>query len=197
MSHPRFYLVLFCCLLAGRCLAQQPLKLWYAQPAAKWTDALPLGNGRLGAMVFGGVGQEHIQFNEATLWTGRPRAYARPGAAQYLPQIRQLLAEGKQAEAEALAEQHFMGLKDHEEGYAAAQDAWLQRMRAMPVAEATAASHAWKSLSIPTPNGWESAGLEGLDGAVWFKTAFDLPAAWAGKDLTLSLGRIRDVDVTY
>ena len=197
MSHPRHYLVLLCCLLAGRCLAQQPLRLWYQQPAAKWTDALPLGNGRLGAMVFGGVGQEHLQFNEATLWTGRPRQYNRPGAAQYLPQIRQLLAKGKQAEAEALAEQHFMGLRDHEEGYAAAQAAWLQRVRAVPVAQATAATHDWKPLAIPTPNGWESAGLEGLDGAVWFKTTFDLPAAWVGKDLTLSLGRIRDQDFTY
>jgi alpha-L-fucosidase 2 len=197
MSHPRL-LAFLLCLLAGRALGQpQPLTLWYDQPAAKWTDALPLGNGRLGAMVFGGVAQEHLQFNEATLWTGRPRNYNRPGAAQYLPQIRQLLAAGKQAEAEALAEQHFMGLKDHEDGYDAAKAAWLQRVRAVSVVEANAASHAWKPLAIPTPNGWESAGLDGLDGAVWFRTSFDLPAAWAGKDLTLSLGRIRDADFTY
>lgn len=196
MPHPRL-LILFC-LLATRALAQQPLTLWYQQPAAKWTDALPLGNGRLGAMVFGGVAQERIQFNEATLWTGRPRAYARPGAAQYLPQIRQLLAAGKQAEAEALAGQHFMGLQDHEEGYDAAKAAWLQRVRAVPVREVLAAKkHEWKPLAIPTPNGWESAGLEGVDGAVWLKTTFDLPAAWVGKDLTLSLGRIRDQDFTY
>ncbi|GAB3290849.1 hypothetical protein GCM10027511_03560 [Hymenobacter humi] len=178
-------------------MAQQPLKLWYAQPAAKWTDALPIGNGRLGGMVFGGVAQERIQFNEATLWTGRPRNYNRPGAAQYLPQIRQLLADGKQAEAEQLAEQHFMGLKDHEESYEAEKAAWLQKLRAVNVAEATSASHEWKPLALPTPNGWESAGLEGLDGAVWFRTTIELPAAWAGKDLTLGLGRIRDVDVTY
>jgi alpha-L-fucosidase 2 len=199
MSHSRHYLfLLLACLLSGRALGQpQPLKLWYSQPAAKWTDALPLGNGRLGAMVFGGVAQDRIQFNEATLWTGRPRNYNRPGAAQYLPQIRQLLAEGKQAESEALAEQHFMGLKDHEEGYEAAKAAWLQRVRAVSVAEANAAGHAWKPLAIPALNGWESAGLDGLDGAVWFKTTFDLPAAWAGKDLTLSLGRIRDADFTY
>src|SRR5436190_18504989 len=91
---------------------QQPLILWYQQPAVAWTDALPLGNGRLGAMIFGGVGEEHVQFNEETLWSGRPRAYARPGAVQYLQPIRQLLAEGKQGEAEALAEKYFMGLKD-------------------------------------------------------------------------------------
>jgi alpha-L-fucosidase 2 len=196
MYHPRL-LFLLCWLLAGPCLAQdQPLKLWYAQPAAKWTDALPIGNGRLGGMVYGGVEQEHIQFNEATLWTGRPRLYARPGAAQYLPQIRQLLAEGKQAEAEALAEQHFMGLKDHEETYDAAKAAWLQQIRAVTVAQAVT-KPGWKPWAVPSPNGWESAGLEGLDGVVWFKTSFDLPAAWAGKDLMLSLGRIRDADVTY
>ena len=189
-------LVLLLLLISFTVAAQQPLTLRYVQPAAKWTDALPIGNGRLGGMVFGGVAQEHIQFNEATLWTGRPRPTARPGAAQYLPEIRQLLANGKQAEAEQLAEQHFMGLKDHEETYDAAKAAWLQKIRAVSVAQALAKS-GWKPLAVPTPNGWESAGLEGLDGAVWLKTTFELPNAWAGKDLTLSLGRIRDADVTY
>nr|WP_262904644.1 glycoside hydrolase N-terminal domain-containing protein [Hymenobacter lucidus] len=177
---------------------QAPLKLWYSQPAEKWTDALPIGNGRMGAMIFGGAEHERLQFNEATLWTGRPRTYARPGAAQYLPQIRQLLAQGRRAEAEQLAEQHFMGLRDHEETYAAEKAAWLQKIRAVSVAQATAAP-GWQPLAVPTPNGWESAGLglEGMDGVVWFKTSFELPAAWAGKDLMLSLGRIRDQDVTY
>src|SRR5688572_12816316 len=78
---------------------QQPLALWYQQPAVAWTDALPLGNGRLGAMVFGGVSEERLQFNEETLWSGGPRTYARTGAVQYLQPIRQLLAEGKQSEA--------------------------------------------------------------------------------------------------
>src|SRR5882757_83487 len=104
-------------LLAGQgsSLAQEkpaPLKLWYRQPAEKWSAALPVGNGRLGAMIFGGVTEDHIQFNESTLWSGEPRDYQRAGAAQYLEPIRQLLAEGKQDKAEALAEQHFMGRKD-------------------------------------------------------------------------------------
>lgn len=179
--------------------AQQPLTLWYTKPAEKWTDALPLGNGRLGAMVYGGVGQERLQFNETTLWTGRPRAYARPGAAQYLPQIRQLLAQGKQAEAEALAAQHFMGLQDHEDGYAPQKAAWLQQIKTVTATQAAAAT-GWQPINLPTPNGWENAGiagLEGLDGAVWLRTSFELPAAWAGQDLTLSLGRIRDQDLTY
>ncbi|MCB2377328.1 glycoside hydrolase N-terminal domain-containing protein [Hymenobacter sp. BT635] len=201
MPLPRlgFLLLLLCWLPAGAGLAQPgPLKLWYTKPAEKWTDALPIGNGRLGAMIFGGVAQDRLQFNEATLWTGQPRAYARPGAAQYLPRIRQLLAEGKQAEAEALATAQFMGLKDHEQGYEGFKALWQQEVQAIGVQQALS-QRDWKPVAIPTPNGWESAGLglEGMDGAVWFKTTFELPAAWAGKDLTLSLGRIRDQDVTY
>ncbi len=84
------------------------LTLWYDAPAAKWTDALPVGNGRMGAMDFGGVEHERLQFNEDTLWTGGPHSYAHAGAAKYLPEIRQLLLAGKQHEAEALAMDHFM-----------------------------------------------------------------------------------------
>src|SRR5689334_10772093 len=66
----------------------QDLKLWYDKPAMKWTEALPIGNGRIGAMVFGGVEEDRIQFNEETLWTGEPRSYSRPGACKYLDTIR-------------------------------------------------------------------------------------------------------------
>ncbi|MDB5151236.1 MAG: large secreted protein, partial [Mucilaginibacter sp.] len=85
----------------------QPLKLWYKQPAQKWTDALPIGNGRIGGMIYGGVTEDHIQYNEQNLWTGGPRDYTRKGAVKYLEPIRKLLAAGKQAEAEAMAQQHF------------------------------------------------------------------------------------------
>ncbi|MBN2475259.1 MAG: glycoside hydrolase family 95 protein [Pirellulales bacterium] len=85
-----------------------PMVLWYEQPAGDWVEALPIGNGRLGAMVFGGTENERIQFNEDTLWFGEPHDYARAGAAEYLPKIRALLFEGKQREAERLAGQHFM-----------------------------------------------------------------------------------------
>src|ERR1700689_4386909 len=57
-------------LASGRGFCQDSLTLWYKAPAKAWTEALPLGNGRLGAMVFGGVGQELIQLNESSLWTG-------------------------------------------------------------------------------------------------------------------------------
>ena len=86
------------------------LKLWYNKPALKWTEALPVGNGRLGAMIFGGVENDRIQFNEETLWTGSPNDYAHKGAYKYLGQIRQLLSDGKQKEAEDLAMTEFMSV---------------------------------------------------------------------------------------
>jgi len=79
----------------------KPLSLWYATPAAQWVEAPPIGNGRLGAMVFGGPVHERIQFNESSVWTGEPHDYARSGAARYLPSIRALLNENRQGEAEA------------------------------------------------------------------------------------------------
>ena len=84
------------------------LALWYEQPAAAWVEALPVGNGRLGAMVFGGPAHERIQFNEDTLWTGGPRSYHKVGARDALPRLRELLAAGRRPEAEALAMQAFM-----------------------------------------------------------------------------------------
>ena len=82
--------------------------LWYAQPAEKWTEALPIGNGRLGAMVFGGIPDERIQFNEDTLWKGRPHDYVRAGADKHLAEIRQLLFDGKIKEAENLTRETFL-----------------------------------------------------------------------------------------
>lgn len=84
------------------------LTLWYDQPAERWTDALPVGNGRLGAMVYGNLGEEIIQFNEETLWTGQPHDYAHKDAFNYLNEIRQLLFDGNQDKAEALGNEHFM-----------------------------------------------------------------------------------------
>jgi alpha-L-fucosidase 2 len=176
----------------------QSLKLWYRNPAQKWTDALPIGNGRLGGMIYGGVQEEHIQFNEETLWTGGPRDYHREGASLYLQMIRQLLAEGKQAEAEALAEKHFMGRKSDEEGYDQLKDTWFQSVRKDTGASAFSIDEMnWKEMTLPAAEGWETVGLEGEDGAIWFRNTFDLPQAWDGRNLVLELGRIRDLDFTY
>ncbi|MHC4174323.1 MAG: glycoside hydrolase family 95 protein [Planctomycetota bacterium] len=93
------------------------LKLWYHQPAQEWTQALPVGNGRLGTMVFGGTEHERLQFNEETLWTGQPREYHHDGAVEYLPIVRKLLFEGKQRQAEELAAEHMMSVPLRQEKY--------------------------------------------------------------------------------
>jgi alpha-L-fucosidase 2 len=82
-----------------------PLALWYRQPAAQWVEALPLGNGRLGAMVFGGLAEDRIQINEDTLWGGGPRDYTNPDAHAHLARLRELIFAGRTAEAEALSEE--------------------------------------------------------------------------------------------
>ncbi|MBA3482245.1 MAG: glycoside hydrolase N-terminal domain-containing protein [Pirellulales bacterium] len=86
------------------------LELWYDAPAVEWTEALPIGNGRLAAMVFGGMATERLQFNEETVWAGGPRSYAHADAVEVLPQIRELLFAGKQKEAEKLALEQFMSV---------------------------------------------------------------------------------------
>ncbi len=94
----------------------QNLTLWYNKPATSWmTQALPIGNGYMGAMFFGGVSKERIQYNEESLWAGGKGEWDeynggnRPGAHQYLPQVRKLLAEGKYDEAHQLANQQLTG----------------------------------------------------------------------------------------
>ena len=178
--------------------AQNNTTLWYKKPAEKWTDALPLGNGRMGAMVFGGVENDRIQFNEETLWTGKPRAYNKKGAAAYLPEIRRLLFEGKQKEAEDLAQAQFMGLQS-ETGDRAS---WVKSMHAGAGMQANPASEnyddkSWNTIQVPSYEGWELVGLPNVDGAVWFRTTFNMPKEWLGKDLVLDLNRIRDQDFTY
>ena len=69
------------------------LVLWFKKPAAQWTDALPIGNGRLGAMVFGGAKEERLQLNEDTLWSGAPRQWNNPEALKHLPEVRRLVLE--------------------------------------------------------------------------------------------------------
>jgi len=100
--------------------------IWFDAPAnvnmlpadKNWPgDALPIGNGRLGAMLFSGTADERIQFNEDTLWTGKPHDYARPDALQYLPQIRQLIADGNFAAAGQLAKSNFLGDPSRQKAY--------------------------------------------------------------------------------
>jgi alpha-L-fucosidase 2 len=91
-------------------VAPNELRLWYRQPASQWTEALPVGNGRLAAMVFGGVGSERIQLNEETVWAGERRDRMNPLGASALPEVRRLLFAGKPKEAEALAEKNVIAV---------------------------------------------------------------------------------------
>jgi alpha-L-fucosidase 2 len=86
----------------------EPLSLWYRQPARQWVEALAVGNGRLGAMVFGGVTQERIQLNEDTLWAGGPYDPANPDALDALPKVRELIFAGRYREAANLIGQRMM-----------------------------------------------------------------------------------------
>jgi alpha-L-fucosidase 2 len=195
-THIICFIAMFSC-VANTVYSQSQLKLWYDKPAVKWTEALPIGNGRLGAMIFGGVQQDRIQFNEETLWTGEPRDYQREGAYKYLNPIRQLLFDGKQKEAEQLAGEQFMGMRSNEGGKAK----WVASVTNAPkwkeAAKETYDDSKWKTMAVPSYEGWEAIGYEGLDGAVWFRTTFILPDDWNGKNLVLDLNRVRDHDFTY
>ncbi len=82
--------------------------LRYEKPAVHWEEALPVGNGSMGAMVFGQVEEERIQFNHDAIWTGQPMDYQHAKAAEVLPEVRRLLFQGKQREAERIAQRRFM-----------------------------------------------------------------------------------------
>lgn len=86
-----------------------PLNLWYRQAASRWEEALPIGNGRLGGMVFGGVEQECIQLNEDTLWSGFPRDTNNYEALRYLKRARDFIADKRFVEAEQLIEAKMLG----------------------------------------------------------------------------------------
>jgi alpha-L-fucosidase 2 len=85
------------------------MKIWFNRPAESWNDALPVGNGRLGAMIFGGIEKERLQLNEESVWTGKQRWDANPDALKNLPKVRKLLFEGKYKEAEKLAQSGILG----------------------------------------------------------------------------------------
>ncbi len=99
-------------------------RIFYEQPAATWPDALPVGNGRLGAMVFGGTAKERLQLNEETVWMGGVRDRNNPQAAR-TPEVRKLLFAGKVHEAEALALETMMGIPDRLPCYQTLGDLWL------------------------------------------------------------------------
>ena len=107
------------CILLGAVLSgcvdqgdRQPaedLRLWYDAPASRWEEALPLGNGRIGAMVFGNPLQEVYQLNEETLWSGGPSDWNNQETVKALPEIRKAVDEGDYAKARELWKNHGQG----------------------------------------------------------------------------------------
>ncbi|GAB3851466.1 glycoside hydrolase family 95 protein [Hymenobacter terrigena] len=114
----KILIVLLVLLGVGRAAAAPPkkldgtLKLWYNRPAANWNEALPIGNGRLGAMVFGQPASEQLQLNEETVWSGGPNNNVTPESGAAIPELRKLLFEGKFMEAQALADAKMMPKKN-------------------------------------------------------------------------------------
>ena len=100
--------------ITGFSQSRQGLKLWYNQPSGKtWTNALPIGNGRLGAMIYGNPDEEIIQLNEHTVWSGSPNRNDNPLSLDSLAIIRQLIFEGKQKDAESIANRVIITKKSH------------------------------------------------------------------------------------
>ncbi len=102
--------------------------LWYEQPAQVWNQALPLGNGALGAMIFGGTALDRYQLNEETLWSGGPQNRVNPDARAMLPRILQLLREDRITQAERLAEVALSGLSDEQRHYEPLGDLTIQQL---------------------------------------------------------------------
>ena len=100
-------------------------KLWYLQPAKEWLEALPIGNGRLGAMVFGGVYRERIQLNEESLWAGKRFNTNNKNALRDLPKIRKLIFEGKIKEAYAMGNKSLLGTPPRFRSYQTLGDIFL------------------------------------------------------------------------
>ena len=128
----RLRLLINACVLAGLWFAglgrtqdANALKLWYRQPAAQWTRALPIGNGRLAAMVFGDIHKEHLQINEDTVWSGDRHDRSNPEASKSVPEIRRLLQEGHPAAAQALADKTMISVPRALPVYQTLGDLWL------------------------------------------------------------------------
>ncbi len=103
-------------------LKQPDVKLWYTQPATNWLEAIPVGNGRLGAMVFGGTYRERIQLNEESIWAGQPLNNNNPEALKHLDKLQQLLISGKVEEAYKLVGKYYIGTPPRVRSYQPAGD---------------------------------------------------------------------------
>jgi alpha-L-fucosidase 2 len=140
MAGLRFFIgILGWAALAGSSLCRaaddNALKLWYRQPAGAWTQALPVGNGRLAAMVFGDVRKERLQLNQDTIWSGEKRDRSNPEAPKAFPEVRRLLLDGHPAEAQALADRAMISIPRALPVYQTLGDLWLDSGAATEVSD--------------------------------------------------------------
>lgn len=147
---------LFAGLIHARAANDPSTTLWYSQPAASWErEALPIGNGRLGAMIFGGVGIERIALNEESVWSGSRKNWNRDNAAENLPKIRELLLAGNNPEAEALVNQTFTCTGGGSKGGSRGPWGCFQELGNLRLVWASDAAsvplNEWRMLMIETP----------------------------------------------
>lgn len=125
-----FISIITCSLLLSGCSffskSDRENILWYDTPAKEWNEALPVGNGRLGGMLFGNPSVERLQVNEESLWGGINSPNNNPGALDNLPRIRKLILEGKIPEAYELAEKHLAGIPGKTRSYQTVGDIYFQ-----------------------------------------------------------------------
>ena len=165
------------CVLTGGCIdaAQQQtdsavesdgqLMLWYNQPAAKWLEAVPVGNGRLGAMVFGGIEDERIQLNVDTLWAGPPVPQDRVGAYKHIAEARKLIFEGKYSEAQRIMQTNVMGPRISPRSYQTLGDLHIR----MAGADGAAAPDTGGVVLTQ----WRQAGAEQMKDAGYLEAGYD------------------------
>lgn len=176
-------------------------ELWYNSPATIWEEALPIGNGSLGAMIFGTPECEHLQFNEETLWDSYPRDYNKKDAWKNLDKIRTLLFEGKQREAEKLSMETFMGRVSYEESFEKDRKIWADSIVNLEIVKQAIKEDfndsQWATMSINYKSVWEEKGHPNLNGSVLFRRKITIPENWENREVTFQMGHIKDEDYTY
>jgi alpha-L-fucosidase 2 len=124
-----FFFIVFIPLLFAKCdkedVTVQDYRLWFDEPADEWTEALPVGNGRLGAMIFGNPDNERLQINEESLWAGTQINNNNPEFLEYLPEIRQLIFDGEYRKAYEMANKYLLGTPPRVRSYQILGDIFL------------------------------------------------------------------------
>ncbi|HIB8182205.1 TPA: glycoside hydrolase family 95 protein [Elizabethkingia anophelis] len=115
-------IIILCLLYFHFTFSQETLNLWYTKPSASWNEALPIGNGRLGAMVFGGVNNETFQLNEESLWSGKKINDINPQAKVHLAKIQNLLINGENKKAYELSEKYLLATPPNFQSYQRLRD---------------------------------------------------------------------------